>query len=120
LIGRDPELATVCAALWRAAAGGPGVVLVRGEADIGKTRLITTVLAEDAHETQVLGHCAPAISGETPFAPLIDGIRDVLRGLLPDQAEALVNPGAVVLAAAFPSSAGRRFRSLVGGSEPGW
>jgi DNA-binding CsgD family transcriptional regulator/tetratricopeptide (TPR) repeat protein len=45
LVGRGPELALLRTALTRAAAGVPGVVLVAGEAGVGKSRLVETLLS---------------------------------------------------------------------------
>jgi predicted ATPase len=39
-VGRDAELAALTAALDAAVAGEPAVVLVSGEAGVGKTRLV--------------------------------------------------------------------------------
>jgi predicted ATPase len=40
LVGREPEIGALRAALTRATDGEPGIVVVAGEAGIGKTRLI--------------------------------------------------------------------------------
>ena len=48
LAGRDRELAELAGAWAKAAAGEPGVVLIVGEAGIGKTRLAEALAAEAA------------------------------------------------------------------------
>jgi 2-phosphoglycerate kinase len=45
LIGREDELATLRAHLERARAGDPSLILVGGEAGIGKTRLLSELAA---------------------------------------------------------------------------
>jgi predicted ATPase len=47
ICGREAEIQALGEALDRVAAGGPAIVLVEGEAGIGKTRLLTEIL-EDA------------------------------------------------------------------------
>ena len=44
LVGRDAEVAQLRAALERAAAGQPAIVVVAGEAGVGKTRLVAELL----------------------------------------------------------------------------
>ena len=47
ICGRETEVQALGEALDRVAAGGPAIVLVEGEAGIGKTRLLAKAL-EDA------------------------------------------------------------------------
>src|SRR6516164_4922182 len=47
IFGREAEIQALGQALDRVASGGPAIVLVEGEAGIGKTRLLAQVL-EDA------------------------------------------------------------------------
>jgi Cdc6-like AAA superfamily ATPase len=46
ICGREDEIEALGEALGRVAAGGPTIVLVEGEAGIGKTRLLAQVLAD--------------------------------------------------------------------------
>ena len=71
IAGRRTELATV----RRHLEGGSGLLLVTGEAGIGKTKLVTTA-AQTAEGYVAKGHCLP-LSTEVPFLPLVD----VLRGI---------------------------------------
>jgi len=71
LVGRTRELAVVGEA-WRAAAAGrPGIVLVRGSAGVGKTRLVTELaaLARRAGAEVAVGQCF-GTSGRLALAPV--------------------------------------------------
>ncbi|TDD88157.1 LuxR family transcriptional regulator [Actinomadura darangshiensis] len=103
LIGRAEELAALSGALDRAAAGSAGVVLVSGDAGVGKTHLVSalTRAARDRGCAVLVGQCAE-LGESMPYLPLTDalwaaagapegddvraalGARPVLRGLLPD------------------------------------
>lgn len=81
LVGRDVEWGRVRAA-WQAAAGGRArLLLVTGEAGIGKTRLaeeLITWASRQGVET-AMARCYAA-EGELPYAPLIEVLRtDTLR-----------------------------------------
>jgi len=74
LIGRERERAALERALSAARAGCGGLVLVRGEAGVGKTRLVKDVL-EGAEDVLVLeGFCRPGVLG-TPYLPLAQALR---------------------------------------------
>jgi len=76
LIGRERELAEIEAALAAARAGQGGVLLVAGEAGVGKTRLATDALAEC---------CMRVLTGEAveeatpPYGPVVAALRSYLR-----------------------------------------
>ena len=73
IAGRRPELLAV----RRHLEGGSGLLLVTGEAGIGKTRLCAAA-AELARPgvTVLSGHCLP-LSTEVPLLPVADVLRDV-------------------------------------------
>ncbi|HET7574443.1 MAG TPA: AAA family ATPase [Solirubrobacterales bacterium] len=77
LIGRELERAALAPVLATAASGSGGLVLVAGEAGVGKTRLVRAVLAESG--LRVLASGAGAPGGTTPYAPLVAALRDHLR-----------------------------------------
>lgn len=81
LIGRAAELNQLRAAVRQP----PAIVLVEGEAGIGKSRLIRDWLAEPAlaATTQLLGHCSP-LREPLPFGPVIDALTGAVDAL-PDR-----------------------------------
>ncbi len=86
-IGRESELESLRDALTQARGGSTRVVIVGGEAGIGKTRLVEEFLSEVPGDGIVLrGQCIDLDRDAPPYAPVVS----VLRGLLADVgAEAL-------------------------------
>jgi len=76
LIGRDNELATLRGHLERARAGDPSLVLVGGEAGIGKTRLLSE-LADGAEARVLWGGCLPMGERGLPYLPVIEMLRSL-------------------------------------------
>ncbi|MEV0150581.1 AAA family ATPase [Nonomuraea sp. NPDC050733] len=76
LVGRGAELARLVGVLESAAAGTAGVALVGGDAGIGKTRLVTELVAEARERGfHVLsGQCAE-LGDALPYLPLADALR---------------------------------------------
>jgi len=76
LIGRTDDLATLHRLVDLAGEGRGGVVLVSGEAGIGKSRLVAEVKAEAlAHDFWLVqGSCFPT-DHAIPYAPLLDLLR---------------------------------------------
>ena len=81
-VGRVAERAALSEALERAAAGRPGIVLIGGEAGVGKSRLLTEMnaLAAPMGFTAVAGVCADVASGSLAYAPFVDIVRGLHRG----------------------------------------
>ncbi|MFB6724280.1 helix-turn-helix transcriptional regulator [Kribbella sp. NPDC056345] len=78
LVGRQSERDAVCAAYARAAEGRTVTVLITGEAGIGKTTLVETVVADLPGDPLVLiGDCLE-LGGGLPYQPFLD-----LRALTP-------------------------------------
>jgi DNA-binding CsgD family transcriptional regulator/tetratricopeptide (TPR) repeat protein len=75
--GRDRELAAVAEAL----AGGPAVVLVEGEAGIGKSRLLREYLASaEGGEGTVLVACCPPLARPQTLGPVAEAVRQAAAG----------------------------------------
>ncbi|TDE25181.1 LuxR family transcriptional regulator [Actinomadura sp. 6K520] len=75
LIGRTAEFAELTAALERAAGGGAGLVLVSGDAGVGKTHLVSalTRTARDRGCAVLVGQCAE-LGESMPYLPLTDAL----------------------------------------------
>ena len=78
LIEREREQAALTEAISAAASGASAVILVAGEAGVGKTRVIRTVLG--ATDMRVLaGSTGPG--GTSPYGPIIAALRTYLRAV---------------------------------------
>ncbi len=82
LLGREPEMAELDDALGLAAQGAPQVVLVGGDAGIGKTTLVTDLgrRASELGFTVATGHCLDLEAGMS-FAPVVEAVRSLLAGI---------------------------------------
>jgi tetratricopeptide (TPR) repeat protein len=100
VIGRDEELAQLDALRRRAESGRGAVVLVRGEAGVGKSRLLAELVARSRHA----GACVlvgRAVEGGGAFRPLSDALlAQQRRGALPTSGA--VGPLAGALARLVP------------------
>jgi len=80
LLGRAAEFGTLIECYQRAYAGQPEVVLIQGEAGIGKTRLATEFVGwAQAQGADVLVGRALQTGGQLPYQPLIDVLRRQLE-----------------------------------------
>jgi DNA-binding CsgD family transcriptional regulator/tetratricopeptide (TPR) repeat protein len=103
-VGRAVELERLEASLARATAGTPGIVLIGGEAGIGKTRLVEE-FARQARERGarvLIGECLRIGDGGLPFAPFVAALRELVRGVQPGELPALLGPGRSRLARLVP------------------
>ncbi|MEY9949173.1 AAA family ATPase [Kitasatospora sp. GAS1066B] len=92
-VGRGSEIASLTAALRRAAAGKPQALLVGGEAGVGKTRLLEEFLCqaerdERASAVTMLGNCLEIGAEGLPYAPLVTALRRLYRRLGPELEQA--------------------------------
>src|SRR5215211_774779 len=94
LIGRTSELHMVDAAIQVAAAGSPSIVLLAGEAGVGKTWLLQEASRRaDALNVRVLtGHCLELSGGGLPYGPVVEVGRTLDRTLEPEAALRLLRP----------------------------
>src|SRR3954469_20378290 len=104
LVGREAELAALMAAFGAAAAAEPGVVLVGGEAGVGKTRLVEEA-ADRVRLTGarvLVGGCVELGGEGLPFMPLADALRSLMRDTPPEELDAFVGPARFELARLVP------------------
>ncbi|GII80274.1 LuxR family transcriptional regulator [Sphaerisporangium rufum] len=100
MVGRAGELRALADAMCRP----PAVVLVEGEAGIGKTRLLRAALARLTAQDRavLLGHCHQ-LREPFPYGPVFEALRDV-AGRLPGAGE--LNPVTGALRGHLPELAG--------------
>ncbi len=100
LIDRVNDLATLQALINQAKSGRGQVVLLSGEAGIGKTRLVAEIKTyAAAHDFQLVqGNCFPT-DHAIPYAPLLD----LLRSFLTSHSSSLPAPEVEPFAQAFLS-----------------
>ncbi|MER5779360.1 AAA family ATPase, partial [Streptomyces sp. NPDC002039] len=112
LLGRGAERAVVEGLLAGARDGRSGVLVVRGEAGIGKTALLDGVLADAGDDVRVLRGTGIEFESALPYA----GLHLLLRSVL-DRVDALPGPQAAALRTALgtgEAAAGGGDRFLVG------
>lgn len=82
LIARQDEVTAFRGALERAAEGEPGVLLLGGDAGVGKTRLVTHLadVARDAGARVVVAHCVDLGDVGIPYLPFTEALTE-LRGV---------------------------------------
>ena len=96
-VGRGSDLGRLGELLHEAARGEPAVVLVSGEAGVGKSRLVAELLTTRVPlDTRVLlGECNGFAPGSLPYGPIVGALRRLLHSseagadLLGDTGEAL-------------------------------
>jgi DNA-binding CsgD family transcriptional regulator len=100
-VGRSGELARLEGAL---AGGAPRVLLLGGEAGIGKTRLLAefTARAQTAGARVLVGSCLHAGEGALPYAPVSQALRQLVRELDPATLEHVIGSGRAELARLVP------------------
>lgn len=82
LVARQEEVASLLAAVGRAAAGVPGLVLIGGDAGVGKSRLIAHV-ADQARQdgaTVVVAHCVDLGEVGIPYLPFTEALTQLQGG----------------------------------------
>ena len=95
LVGRAEQLAELDAALAPARRNGPSVILVGGEAGVGKSRLVKefTARAQGAGTRVLTGGCVELGTDGLPFAPFTAVLRELVRELGADGVAGLLPSG---------------------------
>jgi tetratricopeptide (TPR) repeat protein len=103
-VGRAEELRRLEVALERAGAGEPAIVLLGGEAGVGKTRLVAELAAraEKAGARVLVGGCIELGDGALPYAPIVEALRPLARTLDPASLRSLAGPAHGELAGLLP------------------
>ncbi len=104
LVGRDAPLARLRQAFDLAQRGGARVVVLAGEAGIGKTRLLTEFAASigDAPASVAIGGCLDLADGGPPFLPFVEALRRLVRDAPLEAREELLGPAGHELARLAP------------------
>ncbi len=108
-VGRAAELAVLEEALAAAGGGHASVVLIGGEAGVGKTRLVAQLSerARAQRATVVTGACVELTAGTAPYLAITELLRDLARAL-PERAWERLRAGAgPELDALMPGARGR-------------
>src|SRR5947209_15046459 len=104
LVGRARELERLRAAVARTTAGEPSVVLVGGEAGVGKSRLLEGAFGRSTADVRVLTGGCIELGGEgLPLVPLVEALRTLTRVMDPDELDRFLGPVRLELARADPA-----------------
>src|SRR3954452_2159782 len=106
LLGRDRELAELRPVVTRALGGSGALLLIGGEAGIGKSRLGEALAAQarDSGAHVLVGRCWEA-GGAPAYWPWVQALRGYLRGLERDELVAQAGGDGAELTALFPELA---------------
>ncbi len=103
-VGRRRELAQLDDAYGRAVSGQPSLVLVAGDAGIGKSRLIAEFArgVESADGIVAAGGCLDLGEGGLPYAPFVEALRALARSMHREARAEAFGPASEVLATLVP------------------
>jgi DNA-binding CsgD family transcriptional regulator len=93
-IGRREEITQLTALIESVEGGTSGVVLIGGEAGVGKSRLVSEMitLAEAGGIRVLFGNCVQLGSAGLPLAPLVDALRVLSRSMPREDFDRLLGP----------------------------
>jgi len=117
LVGRDADLRQLVRVLMRAEDGAGSIVLISGEAGIGKTRLCTELgrLQRQRGGRVLLGRAAPE-EASIPYAALADALRGARRAEPAVREAARARAGSLWAVAPELAGPGRRPAGAVRGA----
>ncbi len=102
-VGRAQERAQLLEAVERARSGAGSLVLIGGEAGVGKSRLVHET-AEEARRlgmTVLTGHCVDQ-QGAPPYLPTIEHLEEAARNLTPERLREVLGENAPEIAKLMP------------------
>ncbi len=107
LVGRDAELARLLEVVEAAATGRPQLVVVAGDAGIGKSRLVAEAIARARSKGSLVlvGACLDIGEAGIPYLPIAAALRSLARGVDPATLDALLGPTRDELATIAPELA---------------
>jgi hypothetical protein len=105
-VGRDADLDVLAEAFEASASGAPRFVVVRGEAGIGKSRLVREATQDAARggALVLLGECLDIGPAGLPYLPLAGALRGLARQVDAERLERAVGPGGASSRRSSPSS----------------
>src|SRR6476661_8657252 len=105
LVGRASELEALDAALDAVSEGRPAIVIVSGEAGIGKSRLLDEFAARAVVRgaTVLSGGCLDLADDGLPYAPLTEALRGFLRNLPAERVASILGPARDDIARLLPA-----------------
>ena len=116
LIGRKDELNALRTAYRAVEAGESRVVLLGGEAGVGKTRLLTDFLEELSDARVLSGGCVELSQAAVPFLPLASALRTLARERSAEEMQALISGTAAPLRQLLPRLVGDAYAAT--GPDP--
>jgi len=104
LVGREAELASLTSALDAACELGPCLVVLTGDAGVGKSRLAREIASRARTRGMITlqGDCVELSGGEIPYGPLAAAIRELDADVMAEVVEELPAAARRQLARAFP------------------
>jgi len=107
LVGRTDQLAALRSATDTVAGGESRVILIAGDAGIGKTRLVTEAAgqARAAGFVVAVGGCVQLGELSVAYAPLVEALRDLRGQLSEDEFATLSGPGTAEIGALLGGAA---------------
>ena len=85
-VGRSEELKTLLSTADSAADGHPALILIGGEAGVGKSRLVEEAVARLSADNWLVIEGGAVALGEDglPFGPIVEALRSLARKVDPD------------------------------------
>ena len=120
IAGRSEELARFETARAAVAEGRPRILIVAGEAGIGKTRLVAEAseAARAAGWRVLAGACLDIVDGGPAYMPISEILRRLAQESSPEDLELLLGPGRMELAIIAPELAEGDATDVAGSATP--